>query len=336
MPHADPLTLLLANEHAEEIKQTTISMRNSYPGCRVEAVYSAEEALEWAAKKEWGVILLDGQLPLHGDVDMISELRHRAPHSVIVVQAEHHDTQTAAKAISAGADYYVFKRSPAFLTELPILVREILEKRELRKQLDLAQDRHQCLLETLPDIAFELDAEGRFVSIGPAVISLLGSAAEELVGTHFPSLLAPSDLPQFHRPVHERRTGTRATRNLEVRLLAKDSRPVAVDMSTTGLYSRHGKFLGTVGVFRSLPQLKSQAGAEQAQRPLVQDELTPLAPAEQRPLVGHVERRLNPRVDLRIRAHVSWHGLLTEAIALNISRSGMYLVVNRRLSVSED
>ena len=124
MRHTDPLTVLLVNDHAEEIKQTTISMRRSHPGCRVEVVYSAEEALVWASKKEWGVILLDEQLPLHGEVDMVSELRQRAPHSAIIVQAEHHDAQTAAKALSAGADYYAFKRSPAFLTELPILVRD--------------------------------------------------------------------------------------------------------------------------------------------------------------------------------------------------------------------
>jgi len=339
MRHADPLTVLLVNDHAEEIKQTTISMRRSHPGCRVEVVYSAEEALVWASKKEWGVILLDEQLPLHGEVDMVSELRQRAPHSAIIVQAEYHDAQTAAKALSAGADYYVFKRSPAFLTELPILVREILEKRDLRKQLDLAQDRHQRLLETLPDIAFELDAEGRFVSIGPAVVSLLGSTVEELVGTHYSSLLAPSDLPRFQHQLHERRTATRATRNLEVRLLGKDLQSVAVDMSATGLYSRHRKFLGTVGVFRSGPQqeqLRSQAGVEQAQRASALEELARLAPAEQRPLVRYVERRRNPRIDLRIRVHVSWHGLLADGIAMNISRSGMYLVVNKRLSVRED
>ncbi|MDA2910099.1 PilZ domain-containing protein [Nitrospiraceae bacterium AH_259_D15_M11_P09] len=336
MRHADPLTLLLVNEHAEEIKQATISMRNSYPGCRVEAVYSVEEALEWASKKEWGVILLDGQLPLHGDVDMISELRHRAPHSVILVQAEHHDTETAAKAISAGADYYLFKRSPAFLTELPFLVREILEKRDLRTQLDLAQDRHTCLLETLPDIAFELDAEGRFVSIGPTVVSLLGATVEELVGTHYSSLLAPSDLPQFQCLLHERRTATRASRNLEVRLRGKDSRPVAVELSTTGLYSRQGKFLGTVGIFRSLPQEESQPVVEQAQRASALEELAPLAPAEQEPLVPYEEQRRNPRIDLRIRAYVSSNGSVAEAFALNISRSGMYLVGSSRLSVRED
>ncbi|MGH7372519.1 MAG: hypothetical protein ACREJK_11830, partial [Candidatus Methylomirabilales bacterium] len=59
MPPANPLTLLLANEQPEEIKLITVTMRRYYPGCRVEAVYSGEEALEWAVKQDWHVILVD-------------------------------------------------------------------------------------------------------------------------------------------------------------------------------------------------------------------------------------------------------------------------------------
>src|SRR5574341_821947 len=87
------LALLLIHEQAEEIKQTTICMRQVYPGCRVEAVYSAEEALEWGPKQNWSVILLDEQLAHRSALDLLPELRRQAPSSVIIVQAEHHDAK---------------------------------------------------------------------------------------------------------------------------------------------------------------------------------------------------------------------------------------------------
>ncbi|MGH7206418.1 MAG: response regulator, partial [Nitrospiraceae bacterium] len=137
MPQTDPVSLLLVNEQAEEIKLVTISMRGFYPGCRVEAVYSAEEALEWASKQDWHVILLDEQLSPRSGLDILPELRQRAPNAAVIVQTEQTDATTAVQAMRAGADYYLFKKSPAFLTELMIVTREVLEKRELRTRLDL-------------------------------------------------------------------------------------------------------------------------------------------------------------------------------------------------------
>ena len=133
-----PLALLLIHEQAEEIKQTTICMRQVYPGCRVEAVYSVEEALEWGPKQDWSLILLDEQLAHQSVLVLLPELRRRAPSSVIIVQAEHHDAETAAKALRAGADLFLYKKSPAFLTELPIVTRGVLEQRALQKELAAA------------------------------------------------------------------------------------------------------------------------------------------------------------------------------------------------------
>ena len=61
MPH-DAVTVLLVSEQAEEIKLITKSLRSFYPGCRVEVVYSSEEAFEWAPKQDWHVIIIDESL----------------------------------------------------------------------------------------------------------------------------------------------------------------------------------------------------------------------------------------------------------------------------------
>ncbi|MGH7229234.1 MAG: PilZ domain-containing protein [Nitrospiraceae bacterium] len=263
MPQTDPVTLLLVNEQAEEIKLVTISMRGFYPGCRVEAVYSAEEALEWASKQDWHVILLDEHLSPRKGLDILPELRQRAPNAAVIVQTEQTDATTAVQAMRAGADYYLFKKSPAFLTELMIVTREILEKRELRTRLDLTLERYLRLIETMTDMVYELDTEGRFVHVSQAFATQLGYSPQELIGSHY-SKLVHSDAARIpERRFNERRTGVRATRNLQLRLVTKTGAAtqtsiMEIELAATGLYNRQRQFLGTVGVIRDINKHKQE------------------------------------------------------------------------------
>ncbi len=255
MLQADTITLLLVSDHAEEVKQATMCLRGFYPGCRVEAVYSAEEGVEWASKQDWHVILLDEQFPNRSGLDLLPEIRRRAPNSAIIVQAELNDPARALQVMRAGADYYLFRPSSTFLTELPIVTREVLEKRELRLRHESLQDRYSGLVEALDDMVYELDDRGRFVSVNDTLLSLLGYSHEEVIGSHYSKLLHPQDFRTAERRLDERRTGTRATRNLSVRLVPKSraatpQREVEVLINASGLYDRRHRFIGTVGIIR--------------------------------------------------------------------------------------
>ena len=351
MPPANPLTLLLANEQAEEIKLITLTMRRYYPGCRVEAVYSGEEALEWAGKQDWHVILVDEQLPRQAEQDILPELRRRAPNAAMIVLVGRDDVSAAIEMIRAGADFYLFKKSALYLSELPMVTKEVLEKRELRARLALAQDRYQRLLEVLTDVAYELDPEGRFTSVSPAVVSLLGHTPQELTGTHYSTLLLPDELPKAARRFDERRTAERATRRLELRLLPKGAVPsqaVAVEVTATGLYHRQ-QFLGTIGVLRSAPGRPSEPPLARTASPGQPASLSSVLPtaASPRPpepravlreprVAPEAERRRAPRIAFHIDARLSLNGSVWNGTALNISLSGIFMIFDGIVPVSED
>lgn len=352
MPPADPLTLLLANEQAEEIKLTTMTMRGFYPGCRVEAVYSVEEALEWASKQDWHVILLDEQLPRQSERDVLPELRRRAPNAAIIVQAERNDASIAIQVMREGADYYLFKKSVAFLSELPLVTKVVLENRDLRMRLALAHDRYHRLIETLPDVVYELDAEGRFLYVSPTVVSLLGYTPQELVGTHYSKLFPPHELGPSERQFNERRAAERATRHVELQLVPKSGtqfKVIPVEINATGLYNLQRQFLGTVGVLRGVPTRKSAPSPSHSADPnhssststapsgtsqLRQPETKP--PLQEGRSLSGFERRRSPRIDLRMDARLSTNGSAWNGTALNISLGGIFLVFDETISVSEN
>lgn len=113
---------------------------------------------------------------------------------------------------------------------------------ELDNKLRALQEselRFSVLVQTIPDIVYRIDDQGRFIFVNNAV-RRLGYEPEELVGRHFSEIIWPPDvqavsseyvLPNYLGKItgregapklfDERRTGDRITQNLEVRLVPK-------------------------------------------------------------------------------------------------------------------
>ncbi len=260
MQQAAPLSFLLVSERAEEIKRITQRMRGFYPGCHIEAAYTAEEALDWVSRRTCDAALLDERLSGRSGLEILPELRRRTADTAILVLTEHYDAQVSTHLTQAGADHVLSMQSPAYLAELPVVTGTMLQHRDRLARLDLADKRAQFLFEAIKDIIYELDPDGRFVALSPAVATILGRSAEELLGASYSTVLVPQDQQQGERRVNERRTGARATRRLALRLVGKpdaspDAQTVPVECSATGLYSAASqpRFLGTIGVLERQP-----------------------------------------------------------------------------------
>lgn len=262
-PVEPSLNILLINEQPDEIKLVTSSLRGFFPGCRIEAGYSSEEALTFSHQGEWHIILIDHDLRPERGLDILSRLRRNAPYAAILLQTNESDSQTAVQALQNGADFLLFKRSPAFITELLFSVQEAVEKRDLQMKLDHTFQRHQRFIETLSDLVYELDRDGRFVYVGTAVTAMLGYTPEELAGQHYSLLLPPLQEAAGRFRLNERRAGSRSVRRLELTLHRKalpDAPPasITVDVTAKGLFDSANRYLGTIGVLRDLSQQKAQ------------------------------------------------------------------------------
>ena len=118
--------------------------------------------------------------------------------------------------------------------------RFLKERRGVERALAGQIEQYATLVQTIPDIIYELDPNGRFTFLSDA-IRRLGYEPQELLGAHFSRIVHPEDiaavscasvLPKYKgkatgdagapKLFDERRSGDRGTRNLEVRLVPKD------------------------------------------------------------------------------------------------------------------
>jgi PAS domain S-box-containing protein len=159
------------------------------------------------------------------------------------------------------------------------------------QELQTSEERFAILVQTIPDIVYKIDPEGCFVYLNSA-IRQLGYEPAELVGRHFSEIILPGEielvcssfvLPRYARRqtgegkapklFDERRTGSRKTMGLEVRMLLKSGKTVpglveplgrevlVVEVNSSGLHeynpeTRKKEYIGTVGVIRDITERK--------------------------------------------------------------------------------
>lgn len=143
------------------------------------------------------------------------------------------------------------------------------------------RDIYRAILQTLPDIVYEIDERGYFIYINDAV-EKLGYKREELIGKHFSIIVHPEDMEFSQRTTvlermkgaktgddgaprlfDERRSGKRLTRKLNLRLVhadEKNSKPIEGEIVSIGIYnfkeSKDKVFLGTLGIIRDVSEKK--------------------------------------------------------------------------------
>jgi len=144
------------------------------------------------------------------------------------------------------------------------------------------------LIQSLPDIVYQLDNEGRFTYLNDAV-EKLGYNSKDLIGKHFSIILHPDDVKNVHSDVvlpkyrdkkisdednpklfDERRTGNRITRDLSLKLnpnkeIGKAGKFSEGDIISLGMYEKdvdiEEGYIGTIGIIRDVSDVKRSQSA---------------------------------------------------------------------------
>jgi len=246
-------------------------------GRQIEECATGGEAVAALSRHHYDLVLLDLRLPDMTGLQVMDRLKTRLATMTVIVVSADDVIDSAIGALRLGA--YDFVRKPYQPEELLNTVNNALQRRALEQsharisaRLEQSERLHRYLVDHSPDIIYTVNEDGQFTYLNPTVAAMLGYPNEELIGRHYSSILHEDDRERARYAFCERRTGERASRNVELRLKRRPSGAAAdaegeehltIALSATGVYvepnpgeGRRLRFLGSYGVARDITERK--------------------------------------------------------------------------------
>jgi len=140
-----------------------------------------QEALCLARTEAFDLAFVDIRLPGMSGLDLAAQLREEDPEREVVFITGYGSFESILAAIKIGA--YDYLRKPFNLSELNLCLRRFQERRELKAQVRRAERRYFDLVQNMPLLIWVLGRDLELEFVNEACESLLGTAAEEAVGT---------------------------------------------------------------------------------------------------------------------------------------------------------
>ncbi|HKJ04064.1 MAG TPA: EAL domain-containing protein [Geopsychrobacteraceae bacterium] len=254
---------------------TSLRMLLKANGHNVEPAQGGAKALEQLAEDNYDLMLLDLQMPGVGGHEILRHIKENDIDTKVIVVSGETSFTAVKEALTEGA--YDFVRKPYDAGELLTTINNGLQSRVLEQEhqtmglaLEESEKLHRYIVNNSPDIVYVLNSEGRFTFVNDRIEELLGYTREELLGQHFSMLIHEEDLVEASYVFNERRTGARASKDVELRLRINDeakavryfdTHVLPIALHSVGMYNPQGldgkgEFIGTYGCARDITDRK--------------------------------------------------------------------------------
>ena len=241
----------------------------------IDTAASGAEALACLPRTHYDLVLLDLSLEDmdgHHVMDFIN--RHCIETDVIIVSGNVR-IDAAIGALRGGARDFL--RKPFSQQDLFKTIDHVLTQRRLRQttrdiayQLELSERTYRYMVDASPDIIYMVEPEGRFTFVNNRACQMLGYDRRELIGQHYSVLVHEEDFARARYAFNERRSGDRASRDVELRMTCRpnpaqvdnvDATSLVVSLNAVGMRLDHAEpgrptYIGTYGIARDITARK--------------------------------------------------------------------------------
>ena len=270
-----PAPRILVVDDEARLRQS-LRLLLEHEGRRFDECATGAEAVVALSRQHYDLVLLDLRLPDMTGLQVMDRLKPQLSSITVIVVSADDVIDSAIGALRRGA--YDFVRKPYQPEELLHTVDNALQRNALEHtnalisaRLAQSEQLHRYLVDHSPDIIYTVNDQGQFTYLNPTVAAMLGYPSQELIGHHYSSIIHEEDRERARYAFCERRTGERASRNIELRLKrkagsdeqkAEETELLTIALSATGVYMEQKeaatkrRFLGSYGVARDITERK--------------------------------------------------------------------------------
>ncbi len=210
---------------------------------------------------QYDLLLLDLDMPDMPGIEVMQSMRANNLHTRTIILSGESSLDNVTPILRLGA--YDFIRKPFEPESLIACINRALaqsrlerENAEISARADASNRLHRFLIEASPDLIYVLDEEGQFRLANNQLRDLFDYDAATLKGQPWQNLFT-SELPDnIANHFNERRTGERATHQLEFDYVDSQGAAHILELSAIGLYEDANatteSFAGTYGILRDV------------------------------------------------------------------------------------
>ncbi|OPY38207.1 MAG: aerobic respiration control sensor protein ArcB [Methanoregula sp. PtaU1.Bin051] len=135
-------------------------------------------------------------------------------------------------------------------------IRDVTDLRRAEEAIRESEERFRAIIETSPDIIWEIDTEGMFRYISQRATEIIGYRPEELVGQSIATLIPENTRPYIMQELarHGRSKGSLFT--IEVPVLHKEGHNLLIEIRSSPFTDEDGVMIGHRGMARDITERK--------------------------------------------------------------------------------
>jgi PAS domain S-box-containing protein len=145
------------------------------------------------------------------------------------------------------------------------------------EKLQASEEKHRLLVETIRDIVYTVDLEGKINYIGPMTEKIIGYSENEIIGRKFEEFLPVAQRKEVRKDF-ENNLKAETANTYQVGFVTKAKREIPVEIHSSMLFDAQGQPIGRIGVARDISRRiqQEEKRKEVEIKSLAQDKLASL------------------------------------------------------------
>ena len=154
--------------------------------------------------------------------------------------------------ISGWRENYVYKLPSG---EIVAIYDDVTEQKQMEESLAESEEKHRTLVETLTDLVFMIDLEGRFTYLSPIFEDITGYPVRDFIGHSFTEVIVQEYIESTVNRFKQGVSGEEIPL-YEIELIHKDKKSVPIELNVTSLLNVDGEVIGRTGTARDITERK--------------------------------------------------------------------------------
>ncbi len=131
---------------------------------------------------------------------------------------------------------------------------DITERKLAEKSLKESESKFRNLVETTPDMIWEIDTQGIFTYISPQSNSILGWSPQHIIGKSIFSMIRQEYVPKIKKSFQNHIEGTKKFNILEVPAKHRNGRHIVIEIHSARVINDNGQIKGFQGIARDITE----------------------------------------------------------------------------------